>query len=260
MNGANKEAGKDAQDKIQGNIKGKPVVVTVTIIDKAPTVTLKARGSIDVLNRDSSEITYTIKKVNFTDEITSVNFESPSKITSSILDASDFFNAPALNSDSTVTVSAKEDAVFTKGMKYAFRLKFKLKDNQKVEIITTKDIIIMPRQSSVKLKATAKPVFYTYVNRGNNTQDVTLQSNNGIIEKVEYNESSNKKVPKGIEPIFDEYGQLKGVTFDGSENIKKGSYKLTFHVYYKGQMWEKATSRKESYAKAKVVRLTVVVK
>ncbi|MDE6661716.1 MAG: chitobiase/beta-hexosaminidase C-terminal domain-containing protein [Lachnospiraceae bacterium] len=248
------------QNKAQDNIKGKTVIVTVTIIDKAPTVTLKAKGSIDVLNRDSSAITYTIKKTNFTDEITRVDFARASKITSSILDARDFFNAPLLNEDSTVTVSAKKDVVFTKGMKYAFRLKFKLKDNQKVEIIATKDIIIKPRQSSVKLKATAKPVFYTYVNRGNNTQDVTLQSNNGIIEKVEYNESSNKKVPKGIEPIFDEYGQLKRVTFDGSENIKKGSYKLTFHVYYKGQMWEKATSRKESYAKAKVVRLTVVVK
>ena len=88
---------------------------------------------------------------------------------------------------------------------------------------------------------------------------MTLQSNNGTIEKVEYNESSNRKVPKGIIPIIED-GQLKGVTFDGSGNIKKGSYKLTFNVYYKGQMWEKATSRKASYAKAKVFRLTVVVK
>ncbi|MBD5444869.1 MAG: hypothetical protein HDR29_04880 [Lachnospiraceae bacterium] len=259
LNGANKEAGENAQDKIQGNIKGKPVVVTVTIIDKTPTVTLKAKGSIDVLNRDSSAITYTIKKNNFTDEIAGVDFEGASKVTSSILDARDFFNAPVLNADSTVTVSAKEDVTFTKSMKYAFRLKFKLKDNQNVRTITTKDIIVKPKQSTVKLKATAKPVFYTYVNSGNNTKEVVLQSNNGMIDKVEYNESSNKKVPKGIIPII-ENGQLKGVTFDGSENIKKGSYKLTFNVYYKGQMWEKATSRKESYAKAKVVKLTVVVK
>lgn len=260
LDGTNKEAGEDAQDKAQGNIKGKPIVVTVSIIDKTPTVTLRAKGSIDVLNRDSSAITYTINKVNFTDEITSVDFESAAKVTPSILDARDFFNTPVLNADSTVTVSAKDGVIFTKGMKYAFRLKFKLKDNQKVRTITTRDIIIRPRQSSVRLKTTAKPVFYTYVNRGNNTQDVTLQSNNGMIEKVEYNEDSNKRVPKGIEPIFDENGQLKGVTFDGSENIKKGSYRLTFNVYYKGQMWEKATSRKESYAKASVFRLTVVVK
>ncbi|MBD5519805.1 MAG: hypothetical protein HDR03_00980 [Lachnospiraceae bacterium] len=260
LDGTNKEAGEATQDKAQDNIKGKTVIVMVSIIDKAPTVTLKSKGSIDVLNRNSSAITYTIKKNNFTDEIIFVDFESAAKVTPSILDARDFFNKPVLNADSTVTVSAKEDVTFTKGMKYAFRLKFELKDNQNVRTITTKDIIIKPKQSSVKLKATAKPVFYTYVNRGNNTQTVTLQSNNGMIEKVEYNESSNKKVPKGIEPIFDENGQLKGVTFDGSENIKKGSYKLTFNVYYKGQMWEKATSRKESYAKAKVVRLTVVVK
>lgn len=260
LDGADKEAGKNAQNKIQDNIKGKSVIVTVTIIDKSPTLTLRAKGSIDVLNRDSSAITYTINKVNFTDEITSVNFESAAKVTPSILDARDFLNAPVLNKDSTVTVSAKDDAVFTKGMKYAFRLKFELKDNQKVRTITTRDIIITPKQSSVRLKATAKPVFYTYVNSRNNIQDVTLQSNNGMIEKVEYNEDSNKRVPKCIEPIFDEDGQLKGVTFDGNENIKKGTYKMTFNVYYKGQMWEKATNRKGSYAKAKVFGLTVVVK
>ena len=251
----------------------KAATVTVTVIDKEPTVSLKAKGSIDVLNRETSAVTYTIKKANFSDEIIAVEFDKASKLTQTILDAGNFFNEPILNDDSTITISAKDDAVFTKGIKYAFRLKFTLEgDNRNgdgenndsingnsKETVVTKDIAIRPKQSKVKLTTSTKPVFYTYVNTGNNTQTVTFTNNNGTIEKVEWNTDANKKIPAGITPVIED-GQLKGVTFDGNASIKKGTYKLTFNVYYKGQLWEKPTNRKASYAKPATFKLTVSVK
>ncbi|MCH5250641.1 MAG: chitobiase/beta-hexosaminidase C-terminal domain-containing protein [Lachnospiraceae bacterium] len=259
-----------AQDGTTTDTPGNKINVTVTLINKAPSVTLKAKGSIDVLNRDTTSVSYTIKKVNFTDEIEAVKFKQASKLTDSILDARKYFNYPVLNEDSTVTISAKEDAAddvhhFTKGMKYAFRLEFTLRDSKTADMpdgitVETKDITITPKQSKVKLNASSKPVFYTYVNTGNNTKAVTLLSNNGIIDKVEWNTDANKKVPAGITPVFDDDGRLTGVTFDGNGTIKKGTYKLTFNVYYKGQFWEKETSRKASYCKPTVFKLTVSVK
>ncbi|MCH5255919.1 MAG: chitobiase/beta-hexosaminidase C-terminal domain-containing protein [Lachnospiraceae bacterium] len=259
-----------AQDGTITDMPGNKMTVTVTLIDKAPSVSLKAKGSIDVLNRETTSVTYTVKKVNFTDEVEAVKFKQASKLTSSILDAREYFNEPVLNEDSTITISAKADVPdnvhhFTKGMKYAFRLEFTLKDSKTADMpagitVETKDITIKPKQSKVKLNASSKPVFYTYVNTGNNTIDTAITGNNAVIEKVEWNTDANKKVPVGIRPIFDDNGLLTGVSFDGDGSIKKGKYKLTFNVYYKGQFWEKETSRNASYCKPTAFKLTVSVK
>ncbi len=252
-------AAEDAEYKDSKN----SAAITVKITDKAASVSLKAKGNIDVLNRDSSAVTYTVRKVNFVDEIRSVRFKRASKISQSVLDAAEYFNEPVLNDDSTVTITAKEEAVFTKGMKYAFKLEFTLKNAHSAEaaptVLETKDITIKPKQSKVRLSASAKPAFYRYVNSGNNYTDLRLTGNNGIIEKVEYDKENNRKIPEGITPVIED-GLLTGITFDGSAYIKKGRYKLVFKVYYKGQLWEKATKRSASYAKPVTYKLTVTVK
>ncbi|MGN0156643.1 MAG: hypothetical protein ACI39N_05295, partial [Lachnospiraceae bacterium] len=241
-----------------GVVSKQTIPVTVTVYDKEPAATVSAKGSIDVLNRETLAVTYTIKKSNFVDEIESVSFIAPAKLSASILDGTEYFNSPVLNENGTVSVSAKEDVNFTKGRKYAFRLVLSLKESGKV--VTTKDIVITPKQSAVKLSASQSPVFYTFVNNGNNKKAITLQNNTGKIEKVELNTAAWKKIPSGITAEIGEDGQLKAISFNGDSSVKKGTYTLAFDVYYHGQMWEAPTTKKASYEKPVVYKLKVTVK
>jgi len=241
-----------------GEVAITPISVTVNLIDKTSTVSVSAKGSIDAINRENSEITYTIKKSNFVDSVSAVEMIEPLKTSSTILDAREYFEDPVLNENGTISVKAKEDVVLTKKRQYAFRFAMTLENTG--ETVITKDIKITPKQSSIKLSADASPVFYNRVSKAYNEVPITLETNKGKIARVEYVVTDNKKVPAafGVELTGD--GQLQAISFDGSQNVKKATYTLTLCVYYEDQMWEAPTSKTVSYEKPVKYKIKVTVK
>jgi len=236
----------------------KPIAVTVSLIDKEQAVSVSAKGSIDPINREGSEIRYTIKKTNFTDKVDSVEMIEAQKLTDTILDGREYFEEPVLNDDGTISLKAKSDVTFTKKCKYAFR--FKLTMENCGETVVSKDITVTPKQSSVKLTASRTPLFYNKVNATRNVVPVTLSASKGSIARVEYDASANKKVPDAFDVEIDSNGQLEAIVFDGTQNVKKGTYTLTLNVYYEGQIWEAATAKAVSYEKPVAYKLKVTVK
>jgi len=249
-----------------GEVSVPTVNVTVNIIDKNYSVKLTQRGSVDVLNRDNTAITYIVKNINFSDDflpgengVKMVPAGDENFYTDTVLDATDYFEAPVINENGTVILRLREDAVITKKCKYAFRLVFTTKTGNE-EIEYGKVLYVTPKQSTVKIKQSVTPTLYNKVSAANNTVAVNLYSNVGVIDSAVFNSQANAKLPKGLTVINDGDYQLTGVSFDGIQTAKKGTYYITMDVYMDGQMVEAPTSNMAGERKPAIYKLKVVIR
>jgi len=242
-----------------GEVTISPITVTVNLIDKIATVSASAKGSVDAIDRENTQITYTIKKTNFVDAVSEVEMVEPIKTTATILDASEYFEMSEVTENGTFTMKLKPGVTLTKKCKYAFRFEATLA-NCGERIISSKDIVITPKQSTIKLTASAKPVFYSKVKKDYNEVPVSLSANKGKIAAVEYLQEDNQKIYDVIKAEIDDDGQLQAITFDGTQGLRKGSYNVVLRVFYEDQMWEAPTSKTASYEKPVKYKIKVTVK
>jgi hypothetical protein len=117
---------------------------TVKIVDQAPerTVKVSAKGSIDVLNRDTTSVVCTPKLKNITGEIEDVSLAGS---------AAHLFRAEL--DDGRVIVSAKSDAALV--TKYNYRIKLKLTLDTGY-VLTTGDVKLKVTQSKPKVTVSPK--------------------------------------------------------------------------------------------------------
>ena len=217
-------------------IEGKTVAVKVSLIDKAYKVSLKASGSVDVLNRTTSRVTYRIAKSGFTDEIQSVELMEPAKLTDKLRNGVDYLEISGWDAkQGTIQVRAKENVSFEKKCQYAFRFVIHLKNSG--QLILTPDVKLTPRQAAVRLSVPQTTELYTRVAKHHNIQTLAVKADKAQIDRIEFRPEANKKLPAALTVTTGENGLVQ-LTFDGSKGLKKGSYTLVLDVYYTGQLKE----------------------
>ena len=237
-----------------------PFVVTVSIIDKAPAITATAKGSICVLGRDNTSITYTVKKNNFFNEFDvsdedSIALCGPiSALGSNEVDGSDKFE---LSDDyleqyattGTVSVKLKDGVNIVRGQKYVISMRFLLNDGK---YMYTPNIKVSPTQSTVKITQDKKPVLYGAVNMRRRVDTIVLSPSVGEIESASFNNSKNAKIPAGLkyELSPDNTGKIIVKLTDSS--VKPGDYVINLDVIYKGELIEKNNTKKTYPVSVKV--------
>lgn len=226
------------------------ITVTVKLHKNTPSVEVSAKGKIDVLRRDDTAVTYSLTKINFTDDIESVKLVSPAKISGTIRDGKDAFEMSWDEDEETITLKADSDFKFIKGKKYAFRFEITKEhglegsDNASAKTILTKDISITPVQTKVGFIIDKTPVFYRFVSSDTNTQSINLRTDAGAISKVEV--QPGYVAPAGIVEKISEDGTIvESLSFDGvnNYNLKSGSYAFRFDVYLGGQLCEEVNGQ-----------------
>lgn len=116
-------------------------ILTVQLYNKAPAVTVSAKGSIDVLRRESTDIVYTPKLANVTGTVTDVRMEG---------EAAGYFEV--FWNGSGAQVKARPDTNFAKG-KYKMQLVFGVDNGYQYQEVRTKvmDITVKEGKATVKL-------------------------------------------------------------------------------------------------------------
>ena len=190
--------------------------LTVKIVDKAPQacVTLSAKGSIDVLNRDTTQIVYTPKISNMSGTIKEVQLKG---------NAANLFEAEL--EDGKIVLKAKPDANLI--TKYNYELKMQLTmDNGNV--FDAKVVKVKLTQS--KPKTTVNPKQGTIFNNvKKNTIPFEITATNKDGSKV--NIKSIKLV--NFKNVFS-YEDGK-ITLENRGKVAKGkTYSLKFEVRYEG--------------------------
>jgi len=226
------------------------ITVTVKLHKNTPSVEVSAKGKIDVLRRDDTAVTYSLTKINFTDDIESVKLVSPAKTSGTIRDGKDAFEMSWDEDEETITLKADSDFKFIKGKKYAFRFEITKEhgldgsDDASAKTILTKDISITPVQTKVGFIIDKTPVFYRFVSSDTNTQSINLRTDAGAISKVEV--QPGYVAPAGIVEKISEDGTIvESLSFDGvnNYNLKSGSYAFRFDVYLDGQLCEEVNGQ-----------------
>jgi hypothetical protein len=199
--------------------------VTVKVVDEVPAklVKLTAKGSIDVLNRDTTEVVYTPKLGNVTGQISDV------ALTGS---AAHLFNAE-LREDGKIAVTAKADAELITKYDYSIRMELTLDNGYEECTITTGSVKLKVTQSKPKVTASPKlAVVFNNVSDSAADISITAQNKNGTSVAIESVKLTNFNdvfsYEKGED---DEDGKL--ILKDRGKVVKGKTYTLKLEVRFK---------------------------
>lgn len=241
------------------NINAKPIKLAVTVNHTTPTVNMTQKGSVDVINRSGTGMTYTVKSVNFGNDTVENPYAAgavsvamaPADYNYGIkeIDGSSMFEVSQLSfkpsstgyplKGGTMIVRAKDNVQFEKGKVYVIRLKFAniptFLGNGKAAY--SQVLKITPTQTTPKFTMTR----ITALNRANlywdDYRDVTLTPKTGAIESMSWNSTKNAK----YEAYFSDTTVVNSPSGTTTiqlldPGIKKGTYKLYYDVKMKGAM------------------------
>jgi len=217
--------------------------LTVSVVTTAMSATVKAEkgGKIDLMDRGNTKISYAPSIKYNTLPVTGVRLVPK---TGAGKDGSALFDA-GLTGSGKVELTAKKDAVITKGAVYKFRIEFTLGG---FATVTTNDVAVKPAQSKISIKPKAAPVFLSRVDKANSVFiDLTPPKPAGAkIAAIEFKQETAKNLKAGKivnNPNnaywyeFTEENGKQGVRVwlrDGAL-AKPGKAALTFSVTYEGQ-------------------------
>ena len=221
---------RDVTDLTKGNYKfnisakfgeADPITtkVTVKVVDVEPekTVKLKASGSIDVLNRDTTAITYTTTLKNINGKVDSVALSGRS---------AHLFKAELI--DGKVVLTAKDNANLVTKYNYGVKMRISLVNSDMVCHIVTDEFKVKLTQSKPKVTASPKQaVMFNTV--ANSSVPVTLTAQNKDGSKVQI-----KAVQ--LTNFTNAFAYKDGkLTLVNREKVVKGkTYTLKFNVYCEG--------------------------
>ena len=163
--------------KVTGGIELAAFVYTVKVINKVPTIGVTAKGSIDLTQRDHTEIIYTPKLSNITGQIIKAELVGMDEM---------FFEIVSMDADGAVHVKALNAPMKTSA-KYTIQLKYTLRTERGEVSILSKPVQIKPKQSSGKIVLATKQIEYSAqaVYEGKIIVDNVLTLQNPIGAKVE---------------------------------------------------------------------------
>lgn len=211
----------------------KPVLLTIVLTDKAPAVSLKASGNVDLVRRYSTDISYTPSYKNVTAKANTVALSGA---------YADYFTGMVAG-NGTVHILAKEG--YPMSAKVTYPLTVTLVLDNGCEVSSTVNIKPVSKLPKVKVenatqniyKSNAQVVSYQLMNSDNSTE----------IEKVMLVEDKNNQY---FDSAFLE-GDVVTVALKDAKKVKPGKYTLKFNVYFEGAAYD---------VKPVTVKTTVVVK
>ena len=192
----------------------KKTTLSITLTDKTPTVTLSAKGSIDLVQRDATSILYTPKLTNVTAQVADVRLAGTH---------AEYFKAQVENG--LVKISAADAPMSTK-ISYSVDVVLVLDNGMTI----TKNVKIKPVSKNPKVTAgLTKGILFK--SSGNSaTFGLASGVNTAEIERVTMVTDKNTK-------YFDFVFENDKVTIslsDEAAKLKPGNYTISYKVYFKG--------------------------
>ncbi|HBN55668.1 MAG TPA: hypothetical protein DD414_02745 [Lachnospiraceae bacterium] len=202
----------------EGAVKVADKVLTVRIADKMPTVRVTGKGSINLLDRENTKITY---KPSFTD-ISGVVEDVELLGT-----CADYF-AAELGDEGNILVSADESAPLRAGTKYQLKMRLTLDNGYKV---TTKAVTVTPKEKFPKLTANMRKATIYRFHPKDMVYQVSVPETSEVRIKDVLMVADKKSVYFDCD--YDDDGRVIVALREGGA-VKKGTYSLKFQVYYDG--------------------------
>lgn len=213
----------------------KPVTITVGLTDKAPVLSLKAKGFIDLLQRNNSSIVYTPTIANVESSISSVQLTG---------EYATYFDVN-LTEAGAIEVAATDRDMST-SINYPVGMKVELENGMEVEL--SKPLKVKPMNKTPKIAASVTKA--TLYKGSEYKAPITLKLNAmAEIEKIELVEDKNSKF---FELQANPETQELTLGLSSEQNgMKAGKYNVSYRVYFKGAAYN---------VKPTVVKCTVTVK
>ncbi len=211
----------------------KATTLTITLADKAPTVSLKAKGSIDLVRRQSTSIVYTPSYKNVSAVAESVTLSGA---------YAEYFKAAV--EDGRVIVTAAEDQAMSTKISYPVTMILTLDNGCEVSsVVKIKPVNKLPKLTAKTTKATLYKANPEDIGFGVVTNDLTTS-----IDRIERVEDKNSKYF-----IFETEGDtITTVSLsDQASKMKPGKYTVSYKVYMEGAAYN---------VKPTTLKLTVTVK
>lgn len=211
----------------------KETALTVTLVDKAPTVSLSGKGSIDLVRRADTSILYTPKLGNVTAQIERVKLAGSYAA---------YFTAKVV--DGKIEVKATNQAMSTK-MTYPVKVIMTLDNNCEVTaIVKIKPVNKLPKITAAVTKATMYKMNPESISFG-----LTSSIKEAEIDKVVRVQDKNSKY---FDFEYDKLGNIISVSLsEEAVKMKPGNYSISYQVYLKGAAYN---------VKPVTVKLTLSVK
>jgi len=210
----------------------KPTTLSITLTDKAPQVTLKAKGNIDLVRREHSAVVYTPTYKNMTAVAESVTLSGP---------YANYFYAEV--QDGIIHVFAQAGYPMSTKVKYPLNMTLGLDNGEEVTLTTTiKPVCKLPKVKAEVTKATlykTSPEVLTY-------QIASADVLTGV-DRIERVEDKNSK-------YFNFMAEGDNITVSLTEEackMKPGKYTISYQVYLEGAAYN---------VKPATLKLTVTVK
>jgi hypothetical protein len=187
----------------------------VVNIDPAKTVKLAAKGSIDILNRDTTSVVYTPKLTNITGTITAAEVAGS---------AANLFTADLDEDTGKIIVKAKSDAALVTRYNYSIKLKLTL-DN--VYTLTTDNVKLKVTQSKPTLTVSPKQAVMSNNMESAAAVEITAKNKDGSSVATDSITLTN------MTDVFEYTGGVLTLKKRGA--VAKGkTYTLKFEVKYTG--------------------------
>lgn len=167
--------------------------ITVKVVDSAPAIQMKIKGTADLLCRESSSVNCIPKIINKTGKITDVSLTGT--------DAAKFVLTNMHSSTGAVTLNIKQDAIMKAPGKYNLALVYAVTTNKGTLNITSKPFTVTTKQSKPKLISSANNNRLCFFQSAEDavTQQVTLtvvKPKGATIQQI-----NPVKLPSGIEAV-----------------------------------------------------------
>lgn len=224
--------------KTAEKVKVADKILSVKIVTGTPAVKVSGKGSINLLERKQTCITYQPTLSNVSDSIERVKILGTS---------ADFFDA-WLDESGNVLVYAAEKAPLKASAKYQIRMQFTLGSGYQV---TTGVISITPKEKKPGLKTNMKKaIVYSFGQEERRKAEYLLQVSGNSQAKIENIRLVEDKQSVSFDYIYKGNGSGT-ISLKKGSAAKAGTCKLSFQVYYKG---------KGITSKPVTVRLSVIVR
>ena len=210
----------------------KPTTLSITLTDKAPQVTLKAKGNIDLVRRANTAIVYTPVYKNMTAVVESVKLSGA---------YANYFQAEV--QDGLVYVSAQDGYSMSTKIKYPLTMTLGLDNGEEVTLSASiKPVCKLPKVKAEVTKATlykTSPEVISY-------QVVITDVLTGV-DRIERVEDKNSKYFN----FMAEGDNISVSLTEEARKMKPGKYTISYQVYLEGAAYN---------VKPATLKLTVTVK
>lgn len=215
----------------------------VSVIDKDTTISVKAKGTIDILNRNNSSIVCTPQLKNISGKIIDVSLTGTD---------AHLFNVELDDVGKTI-ITAKDDVAYITKYPYKVQLVYTLKSGERPYMVNSKPITIKVKQGTINLVSSLSSS--QLYQAADNFLNINLTAINASGESLEIKDVSlveAKNMKGAFEVCYSESANSYQLSLKDATKVKKGkNYSVKLNIKFAGQA---------DNEKAKTITVKVTVK